>query len=59
MIAESVIIGILAGGWASATYWPGEAGMLVGVGVGLAAWVWLAVRRENRKERRGFHEVRR
>ena len=51
MLAEAVVIGILAGGWASATYWQGESGVWVGITAGLAAWFVLVVRQENEREK--------
>ena len=52
MLLESTVIGILAGGWASATYWQGESGIWVGITAGLAAWFVLVVRQENKREKR-------
>ena len=51
MLLESTVIGILAGGWASATYWPGESGVWVGITAGLAAWFVLVVRNESKREK--------
>ena len=51
MLAEAVVIGILAGGWASATYWQGESGVWVGITAGLAAWFVLVVRNESKREK--------
>ena len=51
MLLESTVIGILAGGWASATYWQGESGVWVGITAGLAAWFVLVVRNENKREK--------
>lgn len=51
MLLESTVIGILAGGWASATYWQGESGVWVGITAGLAAWFVLVVRQENKREK--------
>ena len=51
MLAEAVIIGFFAGGWASATYWQGESGVWVGITAGLAAWFVLVVRQENKREK--------
>ena len=51
MLLESTVIGILAGGWASATYWQGESGVWVGITAGLAAWFVLVVRNESKRER--------
>lgn len=50
MLLESTVIGILAGGWASATYWPDD-GLLVGITAGLAAWFVLVVRNESKREK--------
>ena len=50
MLAEAVVIGILAGGWASSTYWPDD-GLLVGIAAGLAAWFVLVVRNESKREK--------
>lgn len=49
MLLESTVIGILAGGWASATYWQGESGVWVGITAGLAAWFVLVVRNESKR----------
>ncbi len=51
MLLESTVIGILAGGWASATYWQGESGVWVGITAGLAAWFVLVVRNESKREK--------
>ena len=51
MLLESTVIGILAGGWASATYWQGESGVWVGITAGLAAWFALVVRNESKREK--------
>ena len=51
MLAEAVIIGFFAGGWASSTYWPDD-GLLVGIAAGLAAWFVLVVRQENKRQKR-------
>ena len=51
MLLESTVIGILAGGWASSTYWQGESGVWVGITAGLAAWFVLVVRQENKREK--------
>ena len=50
MLLESTVIGILAGGWASSTYWPDD-GLLVGIAAGLAAWFVLVVRNESKREK--------
>jgi len=50
MLAEAVIIGFFAGGWASATYWPDD-GLLIGITAGLAAWFVLVVRQESKREK--------
>ena len=50
MLLESTVIGFLAGGWASATYWPDD-GLLVGITAGLAAWFVLVVRNESKREK--------
>lgn len=51
MILEAIAIGILAGGWASATYWPGVMGVAVGVVAGFTAWTVLVTREEEKKEK--------
>lgn len=51
MLLESTVIGILAGGWASTTYWQGESGVWVGITAGLAAWFVLVVRNESKREK--------
>ena len=51
MLLESTVIGILAGGWASATYWQGESGVWVGITAGLVAWFILVVRQESKREK--------
>lgn len=45
-LCESVVIGILAGGWASCTYWTGISGIFMGVLAGLVALFWLTIQRE-------------
>ena len=45
-LCESAVIGILAGGWASCTYWPGVSGAFLGVVAGLVAWMLLTIRHE-------------
>ena len=45
-LCESAVIGILAGGWASCTYWPGASGAFLGIVAGLVALFWLTIQRE-------------
>ena len=45
-LIESGIIGLLAGGWASCTYWPGVSGAFLGAVAGLVAWMLLTIRHE-------------
>ena len=45
-LCESAVIGILAGGWASCTYWPGVSGAFLGAVAGLVAWMLLTIRHE-------------
>lgn len=42
-LCESAVIGILAGGWASCTYWPGVSGAFLGAVAGLVAWMLLTI----------------
>lgn len=51
IVLEAAVIGFLAGGWASSTYWPGELGVIVGITVGTFAWAALLVQREDQKEK--------
>ena len=51
MILEAITIGVLAGGWASATYWPGVMGAVIGTVAGCTAWAALVVREENKREK--------
>ena len=55
-LIESAVIGILAGGWASCTYWQGAAGVFVGFLAFGCAMFWLTIRREEEaKENRTRH----
>lgn len=45
-LIESAIIGVLAGGWASCTYWEGSSGIFMGVLGFLMSLFWLTVYRE-------------
>lgn len=45
-VVESIVIGTLAGGWASRTYWQGSAGVFIGIVVGLIAIFFLTIQRE-------------
>lgn len=49
-VIESAIIGILAGGWASCTYWEGASGIFLGVLGFLMSLFWLTVYREAEKQ---------
>ena len=53
-LIESAVIGVLAGGWAEATYWQGD-GWVVGIAAGFMAWFVLAVTRDipEKKRRKG------
>ena len=55
-LIESAIIGILAGGWASCTYWEGASGIFLGVLGFLMSLFWLTIQREEEgKEKRTRH----
>lgn len=49
-LIESAIIGVLAGGWASCTYWEGASGIFFGVLGFLMSLFWLTVYREAEKQ---------
>ena len=49
-LIESTIIGVLAGGWASCTYWEGASGIFLGVLGFLMSLFWLTVYREAEKQ---------
>lgn len=51
-LIESVIIGVLAGGWASCTYWKGASGVFMGVLAFLTAMFWLTIEREDEEKAR-------
>ena len=46
-LTESAIIGLLAGGWASCTYWEGAAGIFMGILAFLMAMFFLTIERED------------
>ena len=49
-LIESIIIGILAGGWASCTYWEGAAGVCMG-GIAFAlSMFFLTIEREEERK---------
>ena len=45
-LIESAIIGVLAGGWASCTYWEGSAGIFMGILGFLMSLFWLTIYHE-------------
>lgn len=47
-LCESAVIGILAGGWASCTYWEGVSGIFMGVLAFGASMFWLTIRDEEK-----------
>jgi len=49
-LIESAVIGVLAGGWASCTYWEGASGIFLGVLGFLMSLFWLTVYREAEKQ---------
>lgn len=51
-LTESAVIGLLAGGWASCTYWEGAAGIFMGILAFLTAMFFLTIERED-EERTG------
>lgn len=55
-LIESTIIGVLAGGWASCTYWEGAAGVFLGILAFLFSMFCLTIQREEEdKEKRTRH----
>ena len=51
-LIESSVIGLLAGGWASCTYWQGASGAFLGLLAFLSAMFWLTIEREDEKKGR-------
>lgn len=48
-LIEAAVIGTLSAGWACSTYWPGDAGLVVGLAVGFFAWATLITIRNERR----------
>ena len=53
-LTESAIIGLLAGGWASCTYWEGAAGIFLGILAFLTAMFFLTIEREDEERAQEF-----
>ena len=49
-LIESCVIGILAGGWASCTFWKGASGIFMGVLAFVLSSVALLIKEEEKKE---------
>lgn len=49
-VVEAVVIGVLAGGWASKTYWEGAAGIFLGTVAFALALIYLTIQREEEQK---------
>jgi hypothetical protein len=47
---EAAVIGVLAGGWASRTFWPGVSGIFIGTVVFILALIYLTIQREEEQK---------
>lgn len=49
-IVEAAVIGVLAWGWASQTYWPDISGIFIGTVVFILALIYLTIQREEEQK---------